>query len=91
MPRRTMWLVHGLNTLDTLACPASTSCVATGLNTNDYGKGAVITAATGAVKVWSGKLATTEPSALACPPAAATKCLFVADNAVGTLAWPPGR
>jgi hypothetical protein len=76
--------VSGLNSLDTLACPSATSCVATGLDTNADGKGAVITASTGAVKVWSGKLTTAEPDALSCPPAA-KKCLFVADDAVGTL------
>jgi hypothetical protein len=76
--------VHGLDVLSTLACPASASCVSTGSDTNGDGKGAVITAATGAVKVWSGKLTDDDPNAVSCPPKA-KKCLFVADDAVGTL------
>jgi hypothetical protein len=75
--------VHGLDSLNTLACPTSTSCVSTGSDTNGFGKGAVITASTGAVKVWRGKL-TANPNAVSCPPRA-KKCLFVADDAVGTL------
>jgi hypothetical protein len=80
--------VKGLDVLNTLACPTSTSCVSTGSNTNGDGKGAVITAATGAVKVWSGDL-TQDPNAVACPPSA-KKCLFVADDAVGTMSMSTG-
>jgi hypothetical protein len=78
-------VIRSLDVLSTLACPTSTSCVSTGSDTNGDGKGAVITAATGAVKVWHGSLADfEEPNAVSCPPGA-KKCLFVADNAVGTL------
>ena len=77
--------VHGLDVLSTLACPTATSCVSTGSDANGDGKGAVITAATGAAKVWRGKLGDLdEPNAVSCPPRA-KKCLFVADDAVGTL------
>jgi hypothetical protein len=81
--------VSGLNVLDTMACPTSASCVSTGANSDLDGKSAVITAATGAVKVWAGKLTTADPNALSCPPSA-TKCLFVSDDAVGTLAVSTG-
>jgi hypothetical protein len=81
--------VSGLNVLDTMACPTSASCVSTGANSDLDGKSAVITAATGAVKIWPGKLTTADPSALSCPPSA-KNCLFVADNAVGTVAISTG-
>lgn len=81
--------VSGLNVLDTVACPVSASCVSTGLNSDLDGKSAVITAATGAVKVWPGELTTADPSALSCPPSA-KNCLFVADDAVGTVAISTG-
>jgi hypothetical protein len=81
--------VAGLSVLDTVACPASTSCVSTGSNSDLDAKSAVITAATGAVKVWAGELTTANPNALSCPPSA-TSCLFVADDAVGTVALSTG-
>jgi hypothetical protein len=81
--------VSGLNVLDRVACPAGASCVSTGANSDLDGKSAVITAATGAVKVWPGELATADPSALSCPPSVKS-CLFVADDAVGTVAISTG-
>jgi hypothetical protein len=76
--------VPGVSALRSIACPTINGCVTVGTDSNLNGKSAVITAATGAVKVWSGTLTSEPPNAVACP-AAATSCLAVADDAVITV------
>lgn len=81
--------VPGLNNLRGVTCPTAASCVAVGNDSNLNGKSVIITAATGKVKAWPGKLTGQDPNAVACPPAA-RKCLTVADDAVATVAVSTG-
>jgi hypothetical protein len=75
--------VPGVNSLDSVTCPTAAACVAVGLDSNLNGKSAVINAATGAVKAWSGDLANAPLNAVAC--AGTTSCVTVADDTVASL------
>jgi hypothetical protein len=75
--------VPGVNSLDGVTCPTATACVSAGSDGNFNGKSAVISAASGAIKVWSGDLASDSMNALAC--AGTASCLAVADDAVASV------
>jgi hypothetical protein len=75
--------VPGVSSLSGVTCPTATACVSVGSDDNFNGKSAVINAATGAVKVWSGDLANDPMNAVAC--AGTTSCLAVADDAVASV------
>lgn len=76
--------VAGVSSLSDIACPTAKACVAVGLDSSlSGGKSVAITAATGAVKVWSGTLKDDPMNAVACP--GKTSCLGVADDAVATV------
>lgn len=76
--------VPGVNVLHSVACPTSSACVSVGSDSSLNGKSAIITAATGAAKAWSGALANDSLNAVACA-AKATTCLAVADDAVASV------
>ena len=80
--------VAGVNSLSSVTCPTASTCVAVGADSNLNGKSAIITAATGAAKAWSGKLTNEAMNDVACPNA--TTCLAVADDAVATVAVSTG-
>jgi hypothetical protein len=75
--------VPGVSALSGVTCPTATACVTAGSDDNFNGKSAVINAATGAVKAWSGDLANDPMNAIAC--AGTTSCLAVADDAVASV------
>jgi len=75
--------VPGVNSLNAVSCPTATACVSVGSDGNFNGKSAVINAATGAVKAWSGELAGDSMNAVAC--AGTASCLAVADDAVASV------
>lgn len=75
--------VPGVNSLVSVTCPTTTACVAVGNDSSLNGKSAVINAATGAVKAWSGDLASAPLNAVAC--ATATSCVTVAQDTVASL------
>ena len=76
--------VAGVGLLSSVTCPTAMACVAVGADSSSVnGKSAVITAATGAVKVWSGDLASAPPNAVACP--GTTSCLAVANDTVASV------
>lgn len=81
-------VVSGVNSLSGVTCPTGTACVAVGSDGNFNGKSAVINAATGAVKAWSGDLASDSMNAVAC--AGAASCLAVADDAVASVSVSSG-
>jgi hypothetical protein len=78
--------VPGFTVLDSVACPTAATCVSVGSGGSEdqYGKSAIVTASTGAVKAWTGGLINQMPNAVACPPKATT-CLMVADDAIATV------
>jgi hypothetical protein len=80
--------VPGVSALSGVTCPTAAACVSVGSDDNLNGKSAVINAATGAVKVWSGDLANDSMNAVAC--AGAASCLAVADDAVASVAVSSG-
>jgi hypothetical protein len=80
--------VSGVNSLDGVTCPTATACVSVGSDGNFNGKSAVINAATGAVKAWSGDLANDSMNAVTC--AGAASCLAVADDAVASVSVSSG-
>lgn len=80
--------VPGVNSLNSVTCPTAKACVSVGSDQNLNGKSAVITAATGAVKVWPGDLASDPMNAVAC--AGTKSCLAVADDAVASVQVPTG-
>jgi hypothetical protein len=75
--------ISGVSSLTAIACPTAKACVAVGLNDDDAGVGVAINAATGAVKVWSGSLASVFPEGLACP--SKTTCLAAATDKVASV------
>ncbi len=75
--------VPGVGALNSVTCPTATACVAVGSDDNLNGKSGVITAATGAVKVWSGDLSDAPLNAVACP--GKTSCVAVADDKVASV------
>jgi hypothetical protein len=75
--------VPGVNNLVSVTCPTTKACVTVGNDNNLNGKSAVINAATGAVKAWSGDLASASLNAVACP--GSTSCVTVADDKVASL------
>jgi hypothetical protein len=75
--------VPGLGSLSGVACPTATACVSVGADENLNGKSAVINAATGAVKAWSGVLNEDPMNAVAC--ASKTSCVAVADDTVASV------
>jgi hypothetical protein len=75
--------VPGVSSLSGVTCPTAAACVSVGSDDNLNGKSAVINAASGALKVWSGDLASDSMNAVAC--AGATSCLAVADDAVASV------
>jgi hypothetical protein len=75
--------VPGVNSLVSVTCPTTTACVAVGNDSSLNGKSAVINAATGVVKAWSGDLASAPLNAVAC--ATTTSCVTVADDTVASL------
>lgn len=83
--------VSSISSLSSVACPTATACVTVGLGGVDgnIGMSAVINAATGKAKAWSGGLANDPLNAVACPAKAAT-CLTVADDAVATVSAATG-
>jgi hypothetical protein len=88
-PQAPVTSVPGVSSLDGVTCPTAKACVSVGLDDNfTGGKSAIITAATGAVKVWSGDLANDSMNAVACP--GTTSCLAVADDAVASVAVSSG-
>jgi hypothetical protein len=78
-----MTAVSGVSSLSGVVCPTASACVSVGSDSDFNGKSAVITAATGAVKVWSGDLANDSMNAVACP--GTTSCLAVADDAAAAV------
>jgi len=80
--------VAGVSSLSSVQCPTAKTCVAVGVDSSLNGKSVIITAATGAAKAWSGKLANQAMHDVACP--TATTCLAVADDAVATVAVSTG-
>jgi hypothetical protein len=80
--------VAGVNSLFSVKCPTASTCVAVGTDSSLNGKSVIITAATGAAKAWSGKLASEAMNAVACP--GTTTCLAVADDAVASVAVSTG-
>ena len=82
-PGASRTLVSGVNSLSGVTCPTGTACVSVGSDGNFNGKSAVINAATGTVKAWSGDLASDSMNAVAC--AGAASCLAVADDAVASV------
>ena len=80
--------VPGVNSLNSVTCPTAKACVSAGSDDNLNGKSAVINAATGAVKAWSGDLADDPLNAVACP--GTKSCLAVADDAVASVAVSSG-
>ena len=81
--------VPGVASLGGVACPTITTCVAIGSDSSGSGKSAVITAATGAVKAWTGSLANTIPEGLGCA-AGATSCIAVTVDTVMTVSVATG-
>lgn len=75
--------VPGLGSLSGVACPTAKACVSVGADDNFNGKSAVINAATGAVKAWSGDLASDPMNAVAC--AVQKSCVAVADDTVASV------
>ena len=76
--------VPGVGALSGVACPTATTCVSVGDDGNFNGKSAVINAATGAVKAWSGDLANSGTlNAVACP--GTKSCVAVADDTVASV------
>jgi hypothetical protein len=71
-------VVGGVTSLDRIACPDDSRCVAAGTDTTLEGKGVVISVPSGAAKVWSGAAKDVYPEGLAC--ATATKCVLVTDD-----------
>lgn len=82
-PGATRTPVPGVSVLSGVTCPTAAACVSVGSDNSLNGKSAVISAATGAVKVWSGDLASDPMNAVAC--AGAASCLAVADDAVASV------
>src|SRR5690348_16609441 len=80
--------VPGVGSLSGVTCPTAKACVSVGADNNFNGKSAVINAATGAVKVWSGDLASAPMNAVAC--AGKTSCVAVADDTVASVAVSSG-
>jgi hypothetical protein len=80
--------VPGVSALSGIACPTAKACVSVGSDDNFNGKSAVISAATGAVKVWSGDLANDSMNAVACP--GTKSCVAVSDDAVASVAVSSG-
>ncbi|HEV8064713.1 MAG TPA: hypothetical protein VGP46_07770, partial [Acidimicrobiales bacterium] len=78
--------VAGLTNLSSIACPTAGACVSVGLGGSEdqYGRSAIVTVSSGAVKLWSGGLLNQSPNAVGCAPKATT-CLMVADDAVATV------
>jgi hypothetical protein len=79
--------VPGVSALSGIACPTGTACVSVGSDENLNGKSAVINAATGAVKVWSGDV-TYAVDAVVCP--GTKSCLAVSNPTVETVAVSSG-
>lgn len=77
--------VAGVSSLNGIACPTSKACVAVGLggSEDNDGKSVAITAATGAVKAWSGAVTDDAMNAVACP--RKISCLAVADDAIASV------
>jgi hypothetical protein len=75
--------VAGVASLSGITCPTATACVAVGADSSLNGKSAVINAATGAVKAWSGDLASAPLNAVVC--ATTTSCVTVADDTVASV------
>jgi hypothetical protein len=80
--------VPGLGSLSGVACPTASACVSVGADDNFNGKSAVINAATGAAKVWSGDVANAPMNAVAC--ASKKSCVAVADDTVASVAVSSG-
>jgi hypothetical protein len=76
-------VVSGVSSLNSITCPTARACAALGTDSDGNGKSAIINAASGSVKVWSGKLVNTDLSAVACP--SRTSCVAVSGDAVATL------
>jgi hypothetical protein len=77
--------VPGVGALSGVTCPTATTCVSVGDDGNFNGKSAIINAATGAVKAWSGDLANSGTlNAVACP--GTKSCVAVADDTVASVA-----
>jgi hypothetical protein len=77
-----------VSALSGVACPTASACVSVGADSNLNGKSAVINAATGAVKAWSGDLANDSMNAVACP--GTKSCVAVSDDAVASVAVSSG-
>jgi hypothetical protein len=76
--------VPEVDLLSSITCPTAKACVTVGSDsTSVNGKSAVITAASGAVKVWSGDLADAPPNAIAC--AGTKSCVAVANDTVASV------
>jgi hypothetical protein len=75
--------VPGVNSLNGVTCPTASTCVSVGSDNSFNGKSAIINAATGAVKAWSGDLANDSMNAVAC--AGTKSCVAVSDDAVASV------
>jgi hypothetical protein len=83
-PARGQTTVHGVSSLNAIACPTATACVALGSDSaTDTGKGVAIDAATGAAKVGAGGLANVDPQGVACP--GKTTCLAAGFDTIAAV------